>query len=382
MRKIVVASDSFKGSLTSLQVSDAIEAGIHLELPDVQVVKVPVADGGEGTMQTLVDTLHGEYVTCQVYDPLMRTITSSYGIIRQKGKDTAIIDMASASGITLISEKERDPFITTTYGTGQLIADAYSRGCRHFIVGVGGSATNDAGKGMLEALGCRFLNADGKELAPGGRSLNELSFIDISEMDKSLLDSEFTIICDVCNPLFGEQGAAYVFASQKGASPAGIKILDNGLKRFAACVKAQFETDITHVPGAGAAGGLSAAFIAFFNAVLKPGITTVLDVLCFENYLSGADLVITGEGKVDGQTLMGKVPQGVLTLAQKYDIPVVVLGGAVESRQVLTAAGFLGVFCIQSSAIPLSEALNANVTVENLKQTASQIVRLLSFHKF
>ena len=382
MRKIVVASDSFKGSLTSLQVADAIEAGIHLELPDVQVVKVPVADGGEGTMQTLVDTLHGEYVTCQVYDPLMRTITSSYGIIRQKGKDTAIIDMASASGITLISEKERDPFITTTYGTGQLIADAYSRGCRHFIVGVGGSATNDAGKGMLEALGCRFLNADGKELAPGGRSLNELSFIDISEMDKSLLDSEFTIICDVCNPLFGEQGAAYVFASQKGASPAGIKILDNGLKRFAACVNAQFETDIAHVPGAGAAGGLGAAFIAFFNAVLKPGITTVLDVLCFENYLSGADLVITGEGKVDGQTLMGKVPQGVLTLAQKYDIPVVVLGGAVESRQVLTAAGFLGVFCIQSSAIPLSEALNANVTVENLKQTASQIVRLLSFHKF
>lgn len=382
MRKIVVASDSFKGSLTSLQVADAIEAGIHLELPDVQVVKVPVADGGEGTMQTLVDALRGEYVTCRVYDPLMRNITSSYGIIRQKGEDTAIIDMASASGITLISEKERDPFITTTYGTGQLIADAYSRGCRHFIVGVGGSATNDAGKGMLEALGCRFLNADGKELAPGGRSLNELSFIDISEMDKSLLDSKFTIICDVCNPLFGEQGAAYVFAPQKGASPAGIKILDNGLKRFAACVKAQFETDITHVPGAGAAGGLGAAFIAFFNAVLKPGITTVLDVLYFENYLSGADLIITGEGKVDEQTLMGKVPQGILTLAQKYDIPVVVLGGAVESRQVLTTAGFLGVFCIQSSAIPLSEALNANVAVENLKQTVSQIVRLLSFRKF
>ena len=194
MKKIVVASDSFKGSLTSLQVADAIEAGIHLELPDVQVVKVPVADGGEGTMQTLVDALCGEYVTCQVYDPLMRTITSSYGIIHQNGENTAIIDMASASGITLISEKERDPFITTTYGTGQLIADAYSRGCRHFIVGVGGSATNDAGKGMLEALGCRFLDVNGKTLAPGGKSLNELSFIDISEMDKSLLDSEFTII--------------------------------------------------------------------------------------------------------------------------------------------------------------------------------------------
>lgn len=382
MKKIVVASDSFKGSLTSLQVADAIEAGIHLELPDVQVVKVPVADGGEGTMQTLVDALCGEYVTCQVYDPLMRTITSSYGIIHQNGKNTAIIDMASASGITLISEKERDPFITTTYGTGQLIADAYSRGCRHFIVGVGGSATNDAGKGMLEALGCRFLDVNGKTLAPGGKSLNELSFIDISEMDKSLLDSEFTIICDVCNPLFGEQGAAYVFAPQKGASPAEIEILDNGLKRFAACVKTQFETDIAHLPGAGAAGGLGAAFIAFFNAVLKPGINTVLDVLCFENYLSGADLVITGEGKVDEQTLMGKVPQGILTLAQKYDIPVVILGGAVESRQVLTAAGFLGVFCIQSSAISLSEALKASITVENLKQTASQIVRLLSFHKF
>ncbi|WP_455585008.1 glycerate kinase family protein [Bacteroides sp.] len=382
MKKIVIASDSFKGSLSSLQVADAIEEGIYIELPEVQVIKIPVADGGEGTMQTLVDALHGDYVSCRVKDPLMRDITSSYGIVQRKGESTAIIDMASASGITLLSEQERNPLITTTYGTGQLIADAHSRGCRHFIIGIGGSATNDAGKGMLEALGYRFLDADGKRLAPGGESLNKLSFIDVSEADKVRSDSEFTIICDVCNPLFGAQGAAHVFAPQKGASPKDVEILDGGLRKFADCVKSQLGVDMAYIPGSGAAGGLGAAFIAFFNATLKPGIDTILEAQHFEDSISDADLIITGEGKVDEQTLMGKVPQGVLALAQKQNVPVVVLSGAVENRQALTAAGFLSVFCIQSSAIPLCKALEAEVAIENLRQTTSQIVRLLSFCKY
>ena len=240
MKKIVIAPDSFKGSLTSLQVAQAIEEGIHMTLPSVHVIKIPVADGGEGTMHTLVDALHGIYTTCKVYNPLMREITAKYGILKNSDSYTAIIDMASASGLTLLTEKERNPLITSTYGTGQLIADAYARGCRHFIIGIGGSATNDAGKGMLEALGCRFLDANGHPLAQGGESLNLLSHIDTSGVKTSLLHSDFTIICDVNNPLYGESGAAHIFASQKGASFAAIEILDKGLRRFAFCVKKQF----------------------------------------------------------------------------------------------------------------------------------------------
>ena len=380
MKKIVIAPDSFKGSLTSLQVAQAIEEGIHMTLPSAHVIKIPVADGGEGTMHTLVDALHGIYTTCKVYNPLMREITAEYGIIKNSDSYTAIIDMASASGLTLLTEKERNPLITSTYGTGQLIADAYARGCRHFIIGIGGSATNDAGKGMLEALGCRFLDANGHPLTQGGESLNLLSHIDISGVKTSLLRSGFTIICDVNNPLYGESGAAHIFASQKGASFAAIEILDKGLRRFAFCIKKQFGIDIAHTPGAGAAGGMGAAFTTFFNATLKSGIKTILKILDFEKRITGADLIITGEGKIDKQTLMGKLSQGVLFAVQKKSIPVIALGGTIEDRKLLTDAGFLGVFCIQSSAIPLSQAMQPEITAENLKQTTSQIIRLISFN--
>ena len=380
MKKIVIAPDSFKGSLTSLQVAQAIEEGIHMTLPSVHVIKIPVADGGEGTMHTLVDALHGIYTTCKVYNPLMREITAKYGILKNSDSYTAIIDMASASGLTLLTEKERNPLITSTYGTGQLIADAYARGCRHFIIGIGGRATNDAGKGMLEALGCRFLDANGHPLAQGGESLNLLSHIDTSGVKTSLLHSDFTIICDVNNPLYGESGAAHIFASQKGASFAAIEILDKGLRRFAFCVKKQFGIDIAHTPGAGAAGGMGAAFTAFFNATLKSGIKAILKILDFEKIITGADLIITGEGKIDKQTLMGKLSQGILFAAQKKSIPVIALGGTIEDWKLLTDAGFLGVFCIQSSAIPLSQAMQPEITIENLKQTTSQIIRLISFN--
>ena len=310
----------------------------------------------------------------------MREITAEYGIIKNSDSYTAIIDMASASGLTLLTEKERNPLITSTYGTGQLIADAYARGCRHFIIGIGGSATNDAGKGMLEALGCRFLDANGHPLTQGGESLNLLSHIDISGVKASLLRSDFTIICDVNNPLYGESGAAHIFASQKGASFAAIEILDKGLRRFAFCVKKQFGIDIAHTPGAGAAGGMGAAFTAFFNATLKSGIKAILKILDFEKIITGADLIITGEGKIDKQTLMGKLSQGILFAAQKKSIPVIALGGTIEDWKLLTDAGFLGVFCIQSSAIPLSQAMQPEITIENLKQTTSQIIRLISFN--
>ena len=375
--KIVVAPDSFKGSLSAPQVATAIEAGIHLALPDAEVVKVPVADGGEGTMETLVEALGGEYVTCLVNDPLLRQISASYGIIRTDKTPTAIIDMASASGLCLLSQAERNPLVTTSYGTGQLIADACSRGCRHVVLGIGGSATNDAGKGMLEALGCRFLDSAGNELKPGGESLNELASIDTGSMNPLLQTCRFTVICDVDNPLYGPSGAACIFAPQKGATPHAVITLDNGLRQFAVCAEAVSGREIAHAPGAGAAGGLGAACLAFLHATLKPGIETVLEILQFSRLIDGASLVITGEGKIDRQTLMGKAPYGVLLTARKKGIPVIALGGAVENREELMAAGFRGIFCIQSSPMPLKRALQPHITSENLKQTSAQIIRLL-----
>lgn len=375
--KIVVAPDSFKDSLSALQAANAIEAGIHIARPEAQVVKVPVADGGEGTMETLVEALAGEYVTCMVSDPLLRPIPASYGIVRTGDTPTGIIDMASASGLTLLAQQERNPLITTSYGTGQLIADACSRGCRHIVLGIGGSATNDAGKGMLEALGCRFLDSAGNELRPGGESLNELDSIDTGHMNPLLQVCRFTIICDVDNPLYGPSGAACIFAPQKGATPHAVVTLDNGLRRFAACVEATLGKQVALVPGAGAAGGLGAACLAFLRATLKPGIETVLESLQFPRLIDGADLVITGEGKIDRQTLMGKAPYGVLLPARAKGIPVVALGGAVEDRDELLEAGFRGIFCIQSSAMPLKRALQPHIAAENLKQTTTQIIRLI-----
>lgn len=375
--KIVVAPDSFKDSLSATQAANAIEAGIYTALSGAEVIKVPVADGGEGTMKTLVEALGGEYVTCLVNDPLRRQISASYGIVRSGGTPTAIIDMASASGLTLLSPAERNPLVTTSYGTGQLIADAYTRGCRHIVLGIGGSATNDAGKGMLEALGCRFLDSAGNELNPGGESLNALDFIDTSHMNPLVQACRFTIICDVDNPLYGPSGAACIFAPQKGATPHAVVTLDNGLRRFAACVEANLGKQVAQVSGAGAAGGLGAACLAFLHATLKPGIETVLETLQFSRLIDGADLIITGEGKIDRQTLMGKAPYGILLPAREKGIPVIALGGAVEDRDVLLTAGFRGIFCIQSSAMPLKRALQPHIAAENLKQTTIQIVRLL-----
>lgn len=295
--KVIVASDSFKGSVTSLEVADSVEIAIHALHPDCEVVKIAVADGGEGTVSALLNAIGGEMVTCAVHNPLMRRIDASYAILA--GGRRAVIDMASASGLTLISSCERNPWKTTTYGTGEMIMDALKRGCRDFLIGIGGSATNDAGCGMLQALGFRFLDAKGEELAFGGEILSRIYHIDDSNVPSIVREVSFTVACDVDNLLYGDKGAAYIFAPQKGADMEMVKKLDMGLRNFATVVRDNGFMAVDNLPGAGAAGGLGGGFMAFLNATLKPGSEVILDVLEFENRIQGADLIITGECSID-----------------------------------------------------------------------------------
>lgn len=263
MRKIVVASDSFKGSVSSIEVAECAELAIHKVFPDCEVVKIPVGDGGEGTVETLITAMGGEAVYCVVHDPLMRPVEATYGILGDNR--TAVIEMATASGLTLVPVSERNPLRTTTYGTGELIKDAMDRGCRDFLIGIGGSATNDGGTGMLQALGFRFLDRKGNELGLGGQILNQIYEIDCSRALSQLRKTSFTIACDVNNPFYGEKGAAYVFARQKGADDAMVRLLDEGLRNFAEVIKRTGQIEIDDIPGAGAAGGLGGGFVAFLN---------------------------------------------------------------------------------------------------------------------
>ena len=375
--KIVIACDSFKGSLSSSQVAEAAAAGIGRALPHAELRCVSVADGGEGTMEMLVEALHGEYRTCRVHDPLMRPVEARYGVISDQGITTAVIEMAAASGLPLLAETERNPMVTTTYGTGELIADAYANGCRRFIVGIGGSATNDGGTGMLHALGAKLLNSNGEELPAGGGALAHLHSIDLSGARRDIMACQFTIICDVDNPLTGTHGASHVFGPQKGASEADVSALDASLAQYARCVLAATGKDVTDRPGAGAAGGMGAAFMAFFNASLRPGIETTLETIHFADIINGADLVITGEGKIDRQTLHGKTPYGILRHAVAQGIPTVAIGGAVEDADMLCEAGFAAVLSIQHGAITLHEAMQPEVASRNIADTAAQIVRLI-----
>lgn len=375
--KIVIASDSFKGSLSSADVAKAAAAGIKRVLPDAEIHCVTVADGGEGTMEMLTDALGGEYMECCVHDPLMRPVTARYGIITDGDIKTAVIEMAAASGLPLLAGDERKPTVTTTYGTGEMIAHAYEAGCREFIVGIGGSATNDGGSGMLRALGIRFLDQDGHELPEGGGALLHLGHIDMSAARRDIMGCRFTVICDVDNPLTGTKGASRVFGPQKGASAADVEALDNALAQYARIVAYTTGLDIASRPGAGAAGGMGAAFLAFFNAKLRPGIETTLDTIHFGDIITGADLVITGEGKIDSQTLHGKTPYGILRRASAYGIPTVAIGGAVEDTDRLCDAGFAAVVSIQQRALPLEEAMKPNTAGANVTATVAQIIRLI-----
>ena len=372
-KKIVVASDSFKGSLTSMQVADAVERAVAQVAPSCEVVKVDVADGGEGTMDALRQTLGGQKLYIEVSDPLGRPIKAPY-VILEDGI-TAVVEMATASGLPLLVPGERNPLKTSTYGTGQLIADALDKGCRKFLVGIGGSATNDAGMGMLEALGYRFLDAQGNALHGCGEALERVVSIDASYANPALAESEFIVACDVDSPLYGPKGAAYVFSPQKGADPQMVERLDQGLANFAQAVKRYNDKDISEIPGAGAAGGLGGGFVGFLNAFLERGVEMVLDAIDFDNLIQGAELVITGEGKVDFQTLTGKTPFGVAKRAHRQNIPVIAIGGGVQiSQDDARAAGFADVVQVTPTDMPLEVAMKPEVASENVYNSTLKIL--------
>ena len=376
MKKIVIASDSFKGSLSSAEVAACGERAVHRLCPDCKVVQLPVADGGEGTVETLTAALGGQSVTAIVHDPLGRLITARYGWIAQE--QTALIEMAAASGLPLLPLEERNPWLTSTYGTGELIQNALERGCHKFLIAIGGSATNDGGMGLLQALGFRFLDAEGKELPGCGGSLQQIQQIDSSGVLVDLAQCQFTVACDVTNPFYGPTGAAYVFAPQKGADAEMVEALDQGLRHFAQLIHTTQGIAIDQLAGAGAAGGLGGGLVAFLNARLTPGIEMVLDALRFDTQITGADLIITGEGKLDAQTCMGKTPLGILRRAQQQGIPVVALGGAVEASEALNQCGFLAVFPILPYPTSLTEAMDSSFTQQNIERTIAQVLRLFS----
>lgn len=375
MKKIVIASDSFKGSVSSAEVAESAKEGILRIFPDCEVSCLSVADGGEGITEALISHLKGKRIECTVHNPLMEPVSAGY-ILSENG-NTAIIETAAASGLSLIPKEKRNPMITTTFGTGELIKDAILHGCREILLGIGGSATNDAGTGMLQALGFRFRDKDGISLGYGGEILSRIDFVDESGVLPQLKNCRFTVICDVNNPLFGTNGAAYVYAPQKGADDKQVHLLDKGLRNFARIAENLKQIKICDVPGSGAAGGLGAGCLAFLQARLKPGIDTVLEMLDFDKCIAGADLIITGEGKLDRQTIMGKTASGILSAARKQNIPVIALGGCVENPEELTNAGFLAAFPILPYPVTLEQAMQKDFTLHNITLITEQIMRII-----
>ena len=368
--KIVIASDSFKGSLTSVEVAQAATRGIKAVYPDCDVVAVNVADGGEGTVEAVVDALGGEIVHTTVSNPLGRPIQARYGIAGKK----AIIEMAAASGLPLLSSEERNPWITSTYGTGEMIMDAIQRGCSQFLIGIGGSATNDAGTGMLQALGFKFYDFNGKEIIDcrGGR-LQDIADLDDTFVPKAVREAQFIVACDVDTPFCGPEGAAPVFAPQKGANAEMVAKLDAGMTSFAHVIENKYGINIVPVAGAGAAGGMGGGFRAFLNASLQRGIDMVLDAIDFDYTIQGADLIITGEGKIDFQTAKGKTAAGVLARAKKQNIPVIAIGGCVEICESVKQMGFAGIYPITEEKLPLEIAMQAEVAAMNVEKTVKKI---------
>lgn len=372
--KIVVAPDSYKGSLTAKEVADCIENGIKKVDRNIEIVKVPMADGGEGTVQSLVDATAGEIVNLRVKDPLMREIDSFYGILGD-GK-TAIIEMAAASGLPLLNKKERNPMKTTTYGTGQLIKDALDKGCRHIIIGLGGSATNDGGCGMVMALGGKFIDTKGECIQWGAENLDKIEKIDLSSMDTRIKECNVVAACDVRNPLVGPEGASYVFAKQKGADEKMTEELDEKLKHYGRLIEKEIGVEVLNYPGAGAAGGLGAGLLTFLDAEIIRGIDTVSEITKIEEYIKNSDLVITGEGMIDFQTAYGKTPFGVANIAKKYNVPVIAIAGGIGERaEELYDKGFNSIFSIVEKPMVLEEAIcNADILLE---KTAERIIRLI-----
>lgn len=373
--KVVAVIDSFKGSISSLEAGNAAAEGIHRVDPEAEVCVRALADGGEGTVEALIGNMNGTSRRIQVTGPLGDPVTCEYGIIKSSG--TAVIEMAGAAGLVQVPEEKRNPLYTTTYGVGEVICDAIRQGCRRFIVGIGGSATNDGGAGMLQAMGYGFIDKEGRPIARGAIGLKDLADITNDSVIPELKDCKFRIACDVTNVLCGDQGCSAVFGPQKGATPQMIAQMDQWLEKYAAAAGEKYSNADPLKPGTGAAGGLGFAFLTFTNAVLEPGINIVLDEAHIEDIIKDADLVITGEGRLDSQTAMGKAPAGVAKLARKYGKTVVALAGCVtRDAKACNEQGIAAYFPIVQGAISLDEAMDIENAKANMADTAEQMYRL------
>lgn len=382
--KVVVAIDSFKGSLSSMEAGQAIAEGVKRVHQNTEVVVRPLADGGEGTVEALVEGMGGIFVTKEVTGPLGEKVEAVYGVIESKedSSKTAIIEMSAAAGITLVPEESRNPMNTTTYGVGELILDAIERGCRHFIVGIGGSATNDGGVGMLQALGYDFLTREGKPISYGGNGLRDLASIEDSNVHPKLRECTFKVACDVTNPLCGENGSSAIFGPQKGATPEMVQELDQLLLHYAELSKNIHSNADRFYPGTGAAGGMGFAFLTYTNATLESGIQIVLTETKLEELIATADFVVTGEGRLDGQTALGKAPIGVASLAKKHQKKVLAFAGAVTpDAKECNQHGIDAFFPILRGVVTLKEAMNKEVAHQNMVDTVEQVFRVVEMMK-
>lgn len=373
---ITIAIDSFKGSLSSMEAGQAVAEGIRRVMPSAEIRIRPLADGGEGTTEALTAGLGGELKSLTVTGPLGRPVTASYGLIRER--KMAVLEMASAAGLTLISQEERNPLEATTYGVGEMIRDAIGEGCRHFLVGIGGSATNDGGTGMLSALGFQFLDSEGHPIPLGAKGLENLARISAENARPELSQCSFHIACDVTNPLCGENGCSAVYGPQKGADPEMIRQMDQWMERYGDLAARTFPAADKEAPGAGAAGGLGFAFLTFLNGSLESGVGMVLKEINLKDDIRDADLVITGEGRLDAQTVMGKAPIGVAHLAKEYGKPVIAFSGAVtRDAGLCNQHGIDAFFPIMRGVVSLQEALDPGEARINAADTAEQVFRLI-----
>ena len=375
--KVVVAIDSLKGSLSSLEAGEAIKSGVLKAMPEAEVCVRPLADGGEGTVEALALGMGGELKTVEVTGPLGEKVNCLYGIMEES--KTAILEMSGAAGITLVADEMRNPLHTTTYGVGEVIKDAIANGCRHFIVGIGGSATNDGGIGMLQALGYGMLDKDGNQVPFGAKGIKEIVTITDDQVIPELKECSFRIACDVTNPLCGERGCSAVYGPQKGATPEMVKDMDAWLSDYAKLVAAKYEKADAEYPGTGAAGGMGFAFLAYTNAVLESGIKIILEETKLEDYVKDADIVITGEGRLDGQTAFGKAPIGVAKIAKKFDKTVLAFAGAVTKDAVVcNEHGIDAFFPILRRIQTLQEAMTPEIARDNMVTTVEQVFRLIN----
>ncbi|MCP1439844.1 glycerate kinase [Erwinia persicina] len=373
--KIVIAPDSYKESLSAQQVATQIEQGFREIFPEAQYVKLPVADGGEGTVEAMVAATGGKTVRLRVTGPLGEEVDAFYGL---SGDDScAYIEMAAASGLELVPAARRDPLITTSFGTGELIRSALDKGVQRFIIGIGGSATNDGGAGMVQALGAKLLDSQGRQIGLGGGRLNDLATIDISELDARIKNCRFEVACDVTNPLLGKEGASAVFGPQKGATPELVEQLDNALAHYARIIRRDLDIDVLSIPGGGAAGGMGVALHAFCGAELRRGIEIVTEALGLDELVRDATLVITGEGRIDSQTIHGKVPIGVAKVAKRYNKPVIGIAGSLtKDVAVVHQHGLDAVFSVIYSICTLDDALEN--AADNVRMTARNIAAALA----